>query len=158
MLQFPDIWERVPFQWWIHVSIIVIIAIVFWQFRKLLEIAPYRRLGFFNGLPFWFIGLGIFVVLIIVPIWVPFVFYMRETPTGELIYREQIFESEEKYYIRFNKEPSIEISRSEYLTEERKGYKFFASMWLFVSYFALVLWQYLWRWKRYAIENTKLSL
>lgn len=103
-------------------------------------------------------GLGVIIVLIIVPIWIPYVFSMRETPTGELVYREQIFEFEEKYYIRFNKEPSIEISRSEYLAEERKGYKFFVSMWLFVSYLTLVLWQYIWRWKRYAIEDANLSL
>lgn len=157
MLQFPDIWERVPMQWWIHLAIIVIIAIVFWQFRKLLDIAPYRRLGFFNGLPVWLLGLVVIIVLIVIPIWLPYVFYMKETPTGESIYRKHIFEYEGKYYIRLNKEPSIEISRSEYFTEEREIHKFFVSMWLFVSCIALILWQYLWRWKMFIEENNQLT-
>ena len=145
LLQFPDRWERVPFQWWVHIAIILVAFIGFWYQKRLQKKSQDLRFGFFRGLPVWLIVLGLLVVFVVAPIWSKSTFDLGKTTSGESVRKKNFFKSEGKYYLRLNNNLPIEISRKEYLAEERNFRVFFARGWILFAYIDLVFWQYLWR-------------
>jgi hypothetical protein len=152
LLQFPDRWEGIPFQWWIHIAILLVAFVGFWYQKRLRKNSPGSRFGFFRGLPVWLIALGLIVVFVVAPFWSKSIFDLGKTANGEAVHDKNFFESEGKYYLRLNSNPPIEISRKDYLAEVQNFKKLFACVWVLFSYIVLTFWQYLWRRTR-AIEN-----
>lgn len=153
LLQFPDRWERLPFQWWIHLAVIGVAAFGFWELKRLRKVAPVSSLRFFRGFPLWLIPLGLLVLALVAPMWSPSAFDMGRMANGERIYKKNWFEDNGKYFVRLNSRYVREVSRQEYFGLERDAHQAFARGWILFSYLSLALWHYLWR-RRRALENT----
>jgi energy-coupling factor transporter transmembrane protein EcfT len=152
LLQFPDRWEVVPFQWWLHVALLLVLFLGFWQLHRLRKVRADQPFGFLRGFPLWLIPLGLVAVAVAVPIWSPSRFDLGTTPQGERVHRKSTFEQDGKYFVRLNDKYVHEISRDEYLAFDREGQESFARGWVLGSYLAMAFWHYLWR-RRRALEK-----
>jgi hypothetical protein len=149
MLHFPERWPALPFQWWIHVGVIVVGITAFRKLGKLRKAwvdPPFRHS---RGIPRWAPLLGVVALVIAVPLWAPSSFDLGRMPDGSSVHQVSYHIKDGKYFERLNGSHDRELSLAEYQAAQRKGYLVFSRGWVLFASITLLLWHYIWRRQAY---------
>jgi hypothetical protein len=144
LVSLPAATEFFPLLFWIHIAIIALGIWAVLRIRKLKSTwADVWECVIL--LPKALVILGIAVVVIATFSVRNINFDLGKLPDGTSVSTKNWSERNGKYWLSLNKQPEVEIDKSQYRELQRQSYAFFALGWLLFSYIIVLQWHYITR-------------
>ena len=145
MLQFPQRWPVIPFQWWIHLGILALLFLGFRELAKLRKAGTGQPFRLRNGISWWAAPVAIIVVVVAAPFWGPSSFDLGTMPDGSPVHSKTTYTENGKHFQKLNNSYVRELSTEEFQASERDAQEMFSRVWVLFSAVALLFWHYLGR-------------
>ena len=151
-LALPNAVAIFPLFFFIHIAIVGLGIWVLLRIRKL-KSSWTDVFGAFRPIPKWLMLTGVMVATVAVLSSRGITIDLGTLPDGTSIHSKNWHMDDEKYWLSLNRQPAVEISKTEYEALQRESYAAFAIGWLVFSYLILVQWYYVHR-RETEVANT----